>query len=135
MNLFEMLIFMLLSAVLLGLGWLLSLKWGTVGFLITAVPVAMSWAVVLFFVPALIQEVKWSWTSRPCCRNNKCGKKRHVLVSATAEQAVFRCKCGDQYLSKAGHFSQVLHGGALLPYMMRDALGDRKADRGRVRTG
>lgn len=129
MNVFEMLAFMLLSAILLGLGWLLSLRWGNRGFLITAVPVAMFWVVVLFFsFRRLIQESRWNWAQRPRCRNNKCGRSQYVLVEASAEKAVFRCKCGDHYLSKDGHFSQILNDGTLLPYLVRDALGDWKTE-------
>jgi hypothetical protein len=131
MNLFEMLVFMLFSALLLGFGWLLSLKWGIRGFLVAAVPVGMCWIVVMFFhARVLIAETRQSWTQRPRCRNDKCGTRQYVLVSANAKQAVFRCKCGDQYLSKAGHFSQMLKDGSVLPYMVMDLSGNWKLDEG-----
>jgi uncharacterized membrane protein len=119
MNLIEMLAFMHHSALLLGVGWLLSL--------IAAVPVGMFWVVVMFFtVLGVVAEIKQSWAQRPRCRNDKCGTRQYVLVSATAKQAVFRCKCGDQYLSKAGYFSRMLKDGSVLPYMVRDASGNWK---------
>lgn len=124
-----MLAFMLFSALLLGLGWLLSLRWGIRGFLITGVPVGTFWVVVMFFtLRGVIVEIKQSWTRRPRCSNNKCGRWQYVLVSATTKQAVFRCKCGDQYLSKAGHFSHMLKDGSVLPYMVKDSSGNWKLD-------
>ncbi|HEV2400106.1 MAG TPA: hypothetical protein VGS27_24420 [Candidatus Sulfotelmatobacter sp.] len=131
MNLFEMLAFMLFSAMLLGLGWLLSFKWGIYGLLVTGVPVGTFWVVVMFFnLRASIVETKQSLTRRPRCRNDKCGRRQYTLVSATTKQAVFRCKCGDQYLSESGHFSQMLKDGSVLPYMVRDSSGNWKLDKG-----
>jgi uncharacterized membrane protein YhhN len=43
MNVFELLIFVVLSAGLLALGQFLSKKWGTPGLLVGVVPVALFW--------------------------------------------------------------------------------------------
>jgi hypothetical protein len=48
MNLIEMIMFVLLSAILLACGHLLSHRFGRIGFLIIGVPVAAFWAYVLF---------------------------------------------------------------------------------------
>jgi hypothetical protein len=131
MTLVEMVVFMLLSALLLGLGWLLSLKLGNLGFLIAAVPVGMFWVVVMFFgIRGLIAQIRQSLIQRPRCRNDKCVTRQYVLLSATNKRAVFRCKCGDQYLSNSGHFSQILKDGSVLPYMVKDSLGNWKLDEG-----
>jgi len=72
-----------------------------------------------------------SLSLRPMCRQGKCKPRDYVLVDSTPEKAVFRCRCGDLYLSKGGHFSQILPDRSLLPYMVRDSSRNWKADTAR----
>ena len=124
MNIFELLIFALLSAALLALGQLLSKRWGTAGWLVGIVPVAFGWIwVLLGAVRGLITDFKYSVMSRPVCRQGKCRSRDYVLVSSTAEEALFRCRCGDLYLSKANLFVRVLPNNSKEPYMARDSSG------------
>jgi len=124
MNLFELLFFMVLSACLLALGHLLSKYWGTTGWLVGFVPVGLGWAWLLFgAIRGTHAEVRNSLSSRPICRQGKCQPRDYVTIDATREKAVFRCRCGDLFLSKGDHFSQILPDRSLLPYMLRDSSG------------
>jgi hypothetical protein len=124
MNIFELLIFALLSAVLLALGQFLSKRWGTAGWLVGIVPVAFGWIwLLLGVVRGTIADFKNSFGSRPVCRQGKCGSRDYVLVSSSAEKALFRCRCGDLYLRKANLFARVLPDNSEAPYMARDSSG------------
>jgi hypothetical protein len=124
MNIFELLIFALLSAALLALGQFLSKRWGTAGWLVGIVPVALGWIWVLFGAArGLITDLNYSVMSRPVCRQGKCRSRDYVLVSSSTEEAFFRCRCGDLYLSKANLFVRVLPDNSKAPYMARDSSG------------
>ena len=132
MNLIELLLFMGLSAGLLALGYVLSERWGTAGWLVGVVPVGLGWAWLMFgTVRGTITQVRNSLSLRPMCRQGKCKPRDYVLVDSTPEKAVFRCRCGDLYLSEGGHFSQILPDRSLLPYMVRDSSRNWKADTAR----
>jgi hypothetical protein len=61
MNFIEMLVFVVLSAALVGAGYRLSLKFGVLGWCVGTVPVGLFWAAVLFFtVRRTMQEMKES---------------------------------------------------------------------------
>jgi len=125
MNLIEVFVFALISALLLGIGRLLSHRLGTPGFLITAVPVGLFWAVVGFFsLRASIREMRYSLMTRPQCRNEKCTSRQYVLIEGGIDYALFRCRCGDVYVSKAGRFLQRLPDRSLSPYMKRSESGN-----------
>jgi hypothetical protein len=125
MNIFELLIFALLSAILLALGEFLSKRLGTAGWLVGIVPVAMGWTWVLFgAIRGAIADLKHSVSSRPVCRQGKCRPPDYVLVSSSPGKAVFRCGCGDLYISKANLFLRVLPDNSEAPYMSRDSSGN-----------
>ena len=125
MNVIELLFFVVLSAGLLAVGHLLSLKWGTAGLLVGFVPVGLFWSCVLLFViRGTFFSVRYSLSSRPVCRRGKCKRANYVMVSSTPKKALFRCGCGDLYLSRGDRFLQLLPGNSLLPYMVRDGSGD-----------
>jgi hypothetical protein len=129
MNLFELLFFMALSAGLLALGHFLSRFWGTAGWLVGVVPVGIGWAWLLVgTIRGILAQVRHSLSPRPICRQGKCQPKDYVMIDSTREKAVFRCRCGDLYLSKDNHFSQILPDRSLLPYMVRDSSRNWKAD-------
>ena len=122
MTLIEVLVFMALSAGLLALGHFLSGKWGTAGWLAGVAPVGLFWTwVLLGAVRGMLTEFRHRLSPRPICRQGKCKPRDYVLIDSTSEKAVFRCRCGDLYLSKANHFSQILPDNSLLPYMVRDS--------------
>lgn len=125
MNIFELLIFALLCAVWLALGQFLSKKWGTVGWLVGIVPVTLGWLWVLYgAVRGAIADFKNSNSSRPLCRQGKCGSRDYVLVNSSPEKATFRCRCGDLYVSRANLFLRVLPDNSEAPYMARDSSGN-----------
>ena len=125
MNIFELLIFALLSAVLLALGQFLSKRWGPAGWLVGIVPLAMGWTWLLSgVVRGAIADFKHSVSSRPGCRRGKCGPRDYVLVSTSPGKAVFRCRCGDLYISKANLFLRVLPDNSEAPYTSRDSSGN-----------
>lgn len=129
MNVIELLLFVLLSAGLVGFGRLLSLRWGNAGLLVGVVPVGLFWAFVfLCNIRSGFIAFRHSLSSRPVCRQGKCQQKNYVMVSSTHEKALFRCRCGDLYLSRDGRFLQLLPGNALMPYMVKDASGNWRAD-------
>lgn len=125
MNIFGLLIFALLSAVLLALAQFLSKRWGTAGWLVVVVPVAIGWTWVLFgAVWGAIADFKHSLSSRPVCHQGKCGSRNYVLVSSSHGKAVFRCRCGDLYIRKANLFLRILPDNSEAPYMARDSSGN-----------
>lgn len=125
MNIFELLIFALLSAVLLALGHFLSKSWGTAGWSVGVVPVALGWTWVLFgAIKGAITDFKYSVSSRPVCLQGKCGSPDYVLVSSSPQKAIFRCRCGDLYVSKANLFLRLLPDNSEAPYMVRDSSGN-----------
>jgi len=125
MNTFELLIFALLSAGLLALAQFLSKTWGTTGWLVGIVPVAIGWIWVLFgAVSGAIADFKHSVSSRPACRQGKCGSRDYVLVSSSPDKAVFRCRCGDVYVEKVNLFLRVLSDNSEAQYMARDSSGN-----------
>jgi len=128
-TLIELLFFMVLSAGLLGLGYFLSNFLGIAGWLVGAIPVGLFWAwFAACSVRGAITQVRQSLSSRPMCRQGNCRCRDYVLVESTREKAVFRCRCGDVYLSKDDHFSQILPDHSLLPYMVRDPSRNWKLD-------
>jgi hypothetical protein len=125
MNIFELLIFALLSAALLALGQFLSKRWGTAGWLVGIVPVALCWIwVLLGAIRGAITDFKYSVMSRPVCRRGKCRSRDYILVSSSAEEALFRCRCGDLYRSRANLFVRILPDNSKEPYMARDSSGN-----------
>jgi len=129
MNLIEAVVFMALSAGLLALGRFLSGKWRTGGWLIGVVPVGLFWTWVLIgALKGTLTAVRHSLSSRPICRQGKCGPRDYVMVDSSPEKVIFRCRCGDLYLSKANHFSQILPNNSLLPHMVQDSSRNWKTD-------
>src|SRR6266446_5746423 len=129
MTLIETLVFMILSGALLALGHFLGGKLGTVAWLISGVPVGLFWAYVMFGAArSVFIRLRHSLSPRPECRENKCRPRDYVLVDSTSLKAVFRCRCGDLYLSEGDHFSQVLPDHSLRPYMVRDSSRGWKTD-------
>lgn len=129
MNVIEVLLFALLSGGLLALGHFLSLKWGTAGLLVGAVPVGLFWSFVLVgSIRGTFIKVRHSLTSRPICRRGICKQPDYVMVDSSPEKALFRCRCGDLYVSRDGRFQQLLPGNSLLPYMAKDASGNWHTD-------
>jgi hypothetical protein len=130
MTLIETLIFMILSAALLVLGHFLVGRWGSVGWLIGGVPVGLFWTRVLLFGAArsVFIQFRHSLGPRPVCRQSKCRSRDYVLVDSTPLKAVFRCRCGDLYLSEGKRFSQILPDNSLLTYMVLDSSGNWKND-------
>ena len=125
MNVFELLIFVVLSGGLLALGQFLSRKWGTAGWLVGVVPVGLFWIWVLSgAVRGAITAFRYSLSSRPVCRRGKCRSRDYVLVSSSPEKALFRCGCGDLYISKANLFSHLLPDNSAAPYMVQDSSGN-----------
>jgi len=53
---------------------------------------------------SLIRESKHSLRSPPPCQAGKCTARQYVLVQASKEQAIFRCRCGDLYISEGNSF-------------------------------
>jgi len=129
MNLVELVLFAALSAALLTLGYFLSLKYGAAGWLVGVVPVGAAWAWFIFGAfRATFTEIRHSLNRRPVCRQGNCRSKDYVMIKATREKAVFRCRCGDLYASKDNRFSRILQDGSLVPYMLQDASRHWKAD-------
>ena len=122
MTLVEMLVFIVLSLALLAMGRFLSRIWGTAGWLVGVLPVGIFWMFVCYgIVRSTFLMVRYSFSARPICRQGKCKTKDYVLVSASPEEALFRCRCGDRYLSKANRFSQILQDNSLKHYMVQDS--------------
>jgi hypothetical protein len=122
MTLIEMLVFIVLSLALLAVGRFLSGRWGTAGWLVGVLPVGIFWTYVAYgIVRGTFLEVRHSLSPRPICRQGRCKTTAYVLVSASSEKALFRCRCGDLYLSKANRFSQIMPDNSLKPYMVRDS--------------
>ena len=119
MNLIELLIFLLVCAALGFLGHFFSARWG---WLVGAVP-ALAVAVIMLVSGwlSLVRELPHSLHSRPACQTGKCTRRHYVLVNATKEKAIFRCRCGDKYVSEGNLFSSVLPDGSVRPYMVRDS--------------
>jgi hypothetical protein len=131
MNLIETLVFATLTVGLIALGHFLSIKWGTAGWLVCVVPVGLFWAwVMLATIRGTFKLLQHRLNPRPMCRQGKCRPRDYVLLTSMSEKAVFRCRCGDRYLSKGGHFSQILPDGSLLPYMAQDSSRRWKTDTG-----
>ena len=129
MNLIELLLFAALSAGLLAFGHFLSARWGTIGLLIGGVPVGLFWSFVLFGgIRSMFIQGRQSLSSRPTCRQGNCKPTDYVIVDSSPEKALFRCRCGDLYVSHDGRFQQLLPGGSLMPYMVRNASGDWNDD-------
>ena len=129
MNLFELLLFMTLSAGLFAVGYFLSTRWGTAGLLVGAVPAGLVLASLMFgTIRGMLTQVRHSLSPRPICRQGKCKPRDYVLIDSTPEKAVFRCRCGDLYVSKGSRFLQVLPDNSLFPYMVRDSSRNWKAD-------
>jgi hypothetical protein len=124
MTFVELVVFVLICGLFLLLGHFLSLRWGTLGFLIGAVPVGLGMAFIAFgSVYGTIIDLRWSFRSRPVCCRGKCASRRYILVSSTVEHAVFRCRCGDMYMNQGESFLHLLPDGTLEPYMVRDSSG------------
>jgi hypothetical protein len=129
MTLIETLVFMILSGALVALGHFLAGKWGSVAWLIGGVPVALFWALVMFGTArSVFIQFRQSLSPRPVCHQSKCRLRDYVLVDSTPFKAVFRCRCGDLYLSEGDRFSQILPDHSLLPYMVRDSSRSWKKD-------
>jgi len=129
MNLIETLIFIILSGAVLALGHFLAGKWGAVGWLIGGVPVGLFWACMLFFTArSVFIQFRHSLGPRPVCRQGECRPRAYVLVDSAPMKAVFRCRCGDLYLSEDDRFLQILPDHSLLPYVVRDSSRSWKKD-------
>ena len=117
MTLIELLIFLLLCAGLGFLGHLFSARWG---WLLGGMPAAVGLvAMMVGSWVSLIRESKHSLRSRPACQTGKCTARQYVLVEATKEKAIFRCRCGDLYISEDNTFSSLLPDNSVRPYMVR----------------
>jgi hypothetical protein len=128
-NLFELLLFMTLSTGLLAVGYFLSMRWGTTGWLVGAVPAGLVLAWLMFgTIRGMLTEVRHSRSPRPICHQGKCKPRDYVLIDSRPEKAVFRCRCGNLYVSEGSRFSQILPDSSLLPYVVRDSSRNWKAD-------
>ena len=127
MTLLEALTFLVLSVGLVLVGWLLSGRFGTAGWLVGVVPVGAFWTwVLLGAINATVREFKYSLMSRPSCAQGNCTSKQYVLVRSSVGKALFRCRCGDLYVSEGDDFSRVMPDNSVKPYMRRDAAKDWK---------
>jgi len=128
MNVFELLFFVALSVGLFVFGRFLSKYWKPADWLVGA-PIGLFWAWVLVgIIRGAVIQVRHSLSPRPICRQGKCQPRDYILITSTPEKAVFRCRCGDRYLSKGAHFSQILPDHSLLPYMVLDSARSWKTD-------
>jgi len=123
MNVFEALAFTFLCLLFGALGAYLSERWGLLGWLAAAPGVVGLSLLVFRMCRGLLCELKHSFHSRPVCRTGKCSSRRYFLLDATKELAVFRCLCGDRYISRGNSFLHVKADGTEEPYMVRDASG------------
>jgi len=111
--------FLLLCTGLGFLGHFFSARWG---WLLGAIPAAAGLAVMMVGSwVSLIRESKHSLRSPPPCQAGKCTARQYVLVQASKEQAIFRCRCGDLYISEGNSFSSLLPDNSIRPYMVRDS--------------
>jgi hypothetical protein len=119
MNLFELLAFLLLCAGLGFLGHFFSERWG---WMLGAIPGGAGLVVILLgSCIDMVRETRHSFRSRPACQTGKCTSCQYVLVQTTKKKAIFRCRCGDLYVSEGSLFSLLLPDNSVRPYMIQDS--------------
>jgi hypothetical protein len=126
MNLVEMFVLVFLSALFGLLGLYLSEHFGLLGWL-GALPGVAGVTLILFVLSNGYRELFWmtthSFRQRPICRMGKCTSRRYYVLEADREEAMFRCRCGDRYVSHGDSFLQVQQDGTRHPYMVQSSSG------------
>ena len=129
MNVIELLLFLVLSIALLLFAQLLSRWLGTVEWFLGVAPLGVGWALFLFGTfRGMVVQTRHSWTQLPQCRRGKCQTRDYRLMDSPPNRTVIRCRCGELYRYAEDRFAEILPDGSLRPYMVRDALGNWKAD-------
>lgn len=130
MNFFEVFLFALLSGAMVFVGTYLSAWWGPVGWLVI-LPIAYFWLKLISgSFRSLVTGMRERSRPRPPCRTGKCQSRDYVLVDPRPGSTIFRCRCGDMYLSQGTYFSFMAQGGSPQPYMKLDRSGEWKSDNG-----
>lgn len=125
MNVFELVLFVLLTALLFLLGRFLSKHIGVAGWLVFIVPAGSFWLFVArSAIRAAYFETRNSLRNRPICYAGKCTSRQYVLVESRTDNALFRCRCGDLYLASGDEFLRVLPDNSKQPYMVRSPSGN-----------
>jgi hypothetical protein len=126
MNIFELLVFVILTGLLFLLGRFLSLYLGVAGWLAFFVPAGSFWLFV-FCAPvrSTFLQIRYNLRDRPVCQAGKCTSRQYALVELKGETALFRCRCGDLYLASASgdSFSRLLPDNSRRPYMQKNSAG------------
>jgi len=124
MNAVELLIFVVFCLLFGALGAFLSARWGPLGWLAATPGVVGAGLLIFGMGVSLFLELRHSFHSRPVCSSGKCPSRAYVLVEANEDEALFRCRCGDLYLSRGDSFLRVKKGGSEEPYMFRNPSGN-----------
>lgn len=129
MNLFELIFLIICLVCGLFVG---NYFWNHFGFIYSLVGILLG-----FFVPIGAIKLLQTWLKfwykhfplRPICQEEKCFSDDYRWQFSNSRGKVFKCECGNKYLSIDKKFLRILPDNSLSPYMKRGLLRIWKLDK------
>jgi len=130
MNVLELPVFTIATALLFGFGRALFKHFGIESWIAPFIVPAGLWLFAAYgVIRGTYGDIKNSLSRRPTCQTGKCTSRQYVLVESRSDGALFRCRCGDLYLASGPSFLRILPDNSKQLYMVRSSSGDWEAQR------